>query len=237
MSRLLDGKIVIVTGASSGIGKAIAIRFASEGAKTVVAARDKSRCDEVVSLILGMGYESHAASCDVTSERDIAQLFDETVSKYDGIDVVVANAGISGGNKKVEDYSLEEWNRVLNTNLTGVFLTVREAFRRMKKRGGHVLVMSSQAGVEGYAGKGAYCASKFGVRGLAHALGEEGRQFNINVSAICPGTVATPILAASNTKVKHPMTPEAVAELALYLACLGGNSHIRDVVLERMLQD
>lgn len=175
-------------------------------------------------------------SCDVRNEEQVKSLFDKAESVFGGVDIVVANAGISGGKKSIEGYSLLEWNKVMETNLTGVFLTVREAFRRMKKRGGHIIVMSSHAGVEGYAEKGAYCVSKFGVRGLAHSLGEEGRKFNINVSTICPGTVNTPILAASNTKVNNPMTPEAVADAALYLACLRGNSLVHDIVIERMIK-
>ena len=234
---MLENRIAVITGASSGIGKAIACKYAAEGAKVVVASRNLLACETVVKEINNNGKDAVAISCDVRNEQEIISLFDNVIEKYGHIDIVVANAGISGGKKRVEEYSLEEWNNVMATNLTGVFLTAREAFKRMKTRGGHILVLSSQAGIEGYAEKGAYCASKFGVRGLAHSLGEEGRKHNINVTAICPGTVDTPILAVSNTKVKNPMSTEAVADAALYLACLQGNSIVRDLLLERMIMN
>jgi 3-oxoacyl-[acyl-carrier protein] reductase len=231
--QLLD-RVAVITGGSSGIGESIAHRFAEEGARVIISSRDLSRCEQVAKSILATGATSLALACDVTKEQHVIELFDQAEAAFAQIDIVVANAGISGGSDTVDQYSLEQWNRVIATNLTGVFLTVREAFRRMKPRGGHIIVMSSQAGVEGYAGKGAYCATKFGIRGLAHALAEEGRKCNINVSALCPGTVDTPILAASNTKVKHPMTREAVADAAVFLASLRGNAMVRDLVIERM---
>lgn len=232
----LLGKVAVITGGSSGIGEAIALRFAAEGARVVVASRDLSRCQRVVQVIRSAGHDSVALACDVTDERQVVTLFDQAESALGAVDITVASAGISGGATTVDEYPLEQWQRVLATNLTGVFLTVREAFRRMKGRGGHIIVLSSQAGVEGYARKGAYCATKFGVRGLVHALAEEGRPFGVNVAALCPGTVDTPILAATNTHVKHPLSRDAVADAAVFLASLRGNGMIRDVVLERLQQ-
>ena len=232
-ASLLD-RVAVVTGGSSGIGESIALRYAREGARVVVSSRDLSRCEQVTNSILATGQKSLAVACDVRDEQQVVDLFDRAEEAFGQIDITVANAGISGGSKTVEEYPIDEWNRVLATNLTGVFLTVREAFRRMKSHGGHIIVMSSQAGVEGYAGKGVYCATKFGARGIANVLAEEGRPYNINVSALCPGTVDTPILAATNTKVKRPMARDAVADAAVYLAGLRGNAMIRDIVLERM---
>jgi NAD(P)-dependent dehydrogenase (short-subunit alcohol dehydrogenase family) len=229
----LEGKVAVITGASSGIGRAIALRFAEEGAAVVVSSRNTEQCDQVVSEIKHQRGQAITIGCDVNEEQDVIHLFDHTVARLGRIDIAVANAGISGGNTTIEDYSLADWNRVLKTNLTGVFLTVREAFRRMKEKGGSILILSSQAGVFGYPRKGPYCATKFGVRGLAHVLAEEGRQYDISVSTICPGTVETPILAATNTKVRHPMSTSAVADAALYLAKLGGNVLVRDLILER----
>lgn len=231
---MLKNKVAVITGGSSGIGKAIAFRYAKEGAKVVIASRNLHQCEEVAKQIQDMGSEAMAVACDVRMEQEVVELFKQTKTAFGVADIVVASAGISGGTKYVEEYSLEKWNEVMLTNITGVFLTVREAFREMKVKGGHILLLSSQAGIEGYAGKGAYCTSKFAVRGLAYALCEEGRKYNINVTAICPGTVDTPILAATNTKVKNPMTPEAVADAALYLACLQGNSLVKELLLERM---
>jgi 3-oxoacyl-[acyl-carrier protein] reductase len=229
----LTGKVAVVTGGSSGIGEAAAKRLASVGASVVVASRDLERCQAVTQSIRSAGGSAEAIVCDVRSEASVIELFDEAANRYGTLDVVVASAGISGGNTLLEDYALEDWNRVMETNLTGAFLTAREGFRRMKEHGGNIVVISSQAGIEAYAHKGPYCASKFGVRGMAHALGEEGRRYGITVATLCPGTVQTPILAATGTSVKHPLALDAVSDAILYLATLRGNALIRDVLLER----
>ncbi|MGA6160918.1 SDR family NAD(P)-dependent oxidoreductase [Stenotrophomonas sp. NPDC087984] len=232
----MSGRTAVITGGSSGIGEAIAHRFASEGANVVVASRSLERCKAVAETIRSQGGTAIATACDVTDEEATVSLFDRTIEEFGRVDVVVASAGITGGNTCLEDYNLADWNRVIQTNLTGSFLTAREAFRRMKGDGGHIVVISSQAGIEGYARKGVYCASKFGVCGMAHVLGEEGRRYNINVSALCPGTVQTPILAATGTAVKNPLSLDALADAAVFLANLRGNSLIRDILLERMDQ-
>jgi len=238
MSRpSLEGKVAVVTGGSSGIGRAISLRFADEGAHVIVSSRQLARCQDVVDEIRERGGSAIAIEGDVRDERSMDSLFETSKSTFGRLDIAVASAGISGGNKTVDEYSLEEWNRVVETNLTGVFVTVREAFRRMKPTGGHILIISSQAGIEGYARKAAYCATKFGVRGLAHVLGEEGRAYDINVSALCPGTVDTPILRATDTNVGHPLDQDAVADAAVFLVSLRGNSMIRDMVLERVNRD
>ncbi|MEU1229711.1 SDR family oxidoreductase [Streptomyces sp. NPDC005828] len=235
-SRNMSGRTAVITGGSSGIGESIAYRFASEGANVVVASRSLERCQAVATTIRSEGGAAVAIACDVTDEEATISLFDRTIEEFGRVDVVVASAGISGGNMPLEDYPLTDWNRIIQTNLTGAFLTAREAFRRMKGHGGHIIVISSQAGIEGYAQKGVYCASKFGVRGMAHVLGEEGRRYNINVSALCPGTAQTPILAATGTAVQAPLSLDALADAAVFLANLRGNSLIRDILLERMDQ-
>lgn len=230
----LLNKVAVVTGGSSGIGACIAARFATEGARVAVSSRDFPRCEQVASAIAAAGGTCVGIACDVRREQEVLALFDRVEAALGPTSIVVASAGISGGSKTVEEYTVEEWSDVLATNLTGVFLTVREGFRRMKPHGGHIIIMGSQAGVRGYASKGVYCATKFGVRGLAQALGEEGRRYNINVSVICSGTVDTPILAATGTKVRCPLTCESVADTAVYLAGLRGNAMVREVVVERM---
>ncbi len=234
--RLLKDKIAIVTGGSSGIGRAIALRFADEGSRVVVASRDLGRCEKVVAEIAERGHEALAVSCDARDEMSVIALFDRAESEFGGVDIVVASAGVTGGKEVVENYPLERWNEVIAGNLTSVFLTGREAFRRIKKRGGgHIVVISSEAGVIGYGKKGAYAAAKFGARGFANVLGEEGRSHNINVSTICPGMVDTPILAASGSKAEHPMSTDAVADAAVYLSTLRGNALVRDILLERRI--
>jgi NAD(P)-dependent dehydrogenase (short-subunit alcohol dehydrogenase family) len=232
----LDGRVALVTGGTSGIGEAIARRFSSLGARVVVSSRDLDRCKRAASGISQGNGNVLGIACDVRSEGDVVSLFDKTVQEFGKVDIVVASAGISGGSDPVIDYPLEQWKAVIETNLTGVFLTARETFRTMGENGGHLIIISSQAGVEGYSGKGVYCASKFGARGLGHVLNEEGRKLGISVSTLCPGTTDTPILAATKTSVKNPLHLEALADAAEYLATLGGNAMVRDIVLERMEQ-
>jgi 3-oxoacyl-[acyl-carrier protein] reductase len=233
-NMLLLNKVAVITGASSGIGRSIALRYACEGAKVVVASRDVSRCEIVATQIRGNGGDAISFACDVTQESAVKRLFDRAHETFGRLDIAVANAGISGGTKTIEEYRLDDWNRVIETNLTGAFLTAREAFRRLKVSGGHIILMSSQAGMKGYANKGPYCAAKFGVRGLGQALSEEGSQYGIVVSSICPGTVDTPILKATNTKVENPINPDAIAEIAVFLARQAGNVVMRDVLVERL---
>jgi len=233
-AQVLEGKIAVVTGGSSGIGAAIARRFAREGAHVVVSSRRLDACQAVAEEIRADGCAATAIACDVTDEQSVIDLFKTVQEQLQRVDILVASAGISGGSTPLESYALEDWERVLRTNLTGCFLSCREAFKRMKDHGGHIVVISSQAGIFGYATKGVYSASKFGVRGMAHVLGEEGRRYGINVGALCPGTADTPILAATNTKVKYPLELEALADAALYLATLRGNALVRDILLERM---
>lgn len=233
----LKQKVAIVTGGTSGIGRSACFRLAKEGAKVVVSSRNQNVCDEVAEEINNSGGCAKGIACDVSDEMAVTSLFRETECLWGGVDVLIASAGISGGSTPVEQYDFETWKQVINVNLSGMFLQVREAFRKMKKRGGgSIVVLSSQAGVEGYARKGAYCASKFGVRGLAQSLAEEGRKYGIRVTALCPGTVDTPILAATNTRVENPLTTDAIADAIVYLASLRGNTYIRDVVIERMLK-
>ena len=229
----LTGRVAVVTGGSSGIGEAISHRFASEGAQVVVSSRNLVECKRVAEDIRERGGVAEPFSCDVRSEDDVANLFAHANATFGDVTVLVANAGISGGTTRIADYPPDRWREVIETNLTGVFLTCREGFSRMETTGGHIILMGSQAGVTGYAGKGVYCASKFGVRGLGHVLAEEGRKFGINVSVLGPGTVQTPILAATGTSVKNPLHLDAVTDAAVYLATLRGNSMVRDVVLER----
>ncbi len=237
-SRLKD-KIAIVTGSSSGIGKAIAMRFSQEGAKVVVTARRLSCCEQTVSQITEKGGESWAIQTDVADERQVERLMVGTVERYGRIDILVNNAGIGGGSP-LADTSTASFDQVMNVNLRGTFFCCRAGFRQMKRQGGGVIInMSSVAGLQAWAGTGAYSASKHGVMALSKSLADEGRPYHIKVSALCPGAVADELVdaAPADTERSEKIDPFDVAEAAVYLSTLGRYTVVHQMVIDRLGAD
>ena len=237
--KRLTGKIAIVTGSSSGIGKAIASTFGKEGASVVVAARRKELCEKTVAQIKKRGGEAMAIQTDVTHEAQVEHLITETVKRYGRLDILVNNAGIGGGGR-IESTSTETFDRVMNTNLRGTFFCCRAGFRQMKQNGGGTIInMSSVAGVQAWAGTGTYSASKHGVMALTKSLADEGRPYKIKVSAICPGGVADELVDASSEEIlrSEKINPYDIAEAAVYLATLGPYSVVHQIIVDRLGAD
>ncbi len=235
----LDGKIAIVTGSSSGIGKAIALRFAEEGARLVLAARRFQLLEQLASCIRERGGEALTVQTDVRDEPQVERLITGAIQHFGRLDILVNNAGIGGGGR-LGDTRTERFDDVINTNLRGTFFCCRAGFRHMMKAGGgHILNMSSVAGVQAWAGTGTYSASKHGIMALTRALAEEGRSYNIKVSAICPGGVADELVDASPEEIERSekISPFDVAEAALYLATLGRYTVVHQIVLDRLGAD
>jgi 3-oxoacyl-[acyl-carrier protein] reductase len=238
MKRLQD-KVAIVTGSSSGIGKAIALRFGEEGAKVVVAARRKSLCEQVARQICQKGGDAFVIQADVSHEQQVNALFEKTIQQYGRVDIVVNNAGIFGG-RRIAETTTKAFDDVMSVNLRGTFFCCRAAFKHMKKQGGGVILnMSSVAGVQAWAGTGAYSASKHGVMALSRSLAEEGRPFGIRVSTICPGGVADELVDASQEEIlrSEKISPFDIAETAIYLATLGKYAVIHQIVVDRWAAD
>ncbi|TKS61699.1 MAG: SDR family oxidoreductase [Nitrospira sp.] len=238
MHRLKD-KVAIVTGSSGGIGKAIALRFGTEGAKVVVTARRMALCNQTVSQIAKNGGEAWTMQTDVTDERQVERLVEETVKRYGRLDILVNNAGIGGG-RRLADTTTKAFDEVMNVNLRGTFFCCRAGFKQMKKQGGGVIInMSSVAGVQAWAGTGTYSASKHGVMALTKSLADEGRPHHIKVSAICPGGVADELVDASPEEIlrSQKIDPFDVAETAVYLATLGKHSVVHQIVVDRLGAD
>lgn len=233
----LDGKVVAITGASSGIGRGMAERFASEGAAVVLGARNAAPLEALVTEIQHRGGRALAVPMDVRREEDIVRFVEAAVSGFGRLDVFVNNAGI-GVWKRVEDTSLAELHAVLRTNLYGTFLGCREAFRHMRAQGGGtILNVSSLAGKDAWEGTGVYSASKFGVQGLSKALADEGRAHNVRVTCICPGMVDTPQVTDGGIPRAEMIQVADVAEAAIYLATLPPNVVVQELVLERKQAD
>jgi 3-oxoacyl-[acyl-carrier protein] reductase len=235
----LKGKVAIVTGSSSGIGKAIALRFGQEGATVVVAARRKELCYQTVRQIQQNGGEAAAIQTDIADERQVVRLISEVVARYGRVDILVNNAGIGGGSR-LADTSTQAFDQVINVNLRGTFFCCRAGFQQMKQQGGGVIInLSSVAGLQAWAGTGAYSASKHGIMALTKALADEGRPYHIKVSAICPGAVADESVDASSADIERSekIDPFDVAEAALYLSTLGKYAVVHQIVIDRLGAD
>ncbi len=238
--KRLDGKVVIVTGSSSGIGKAIALRFGEEGAKVMLAARRLHMCETTVAHIQKQGGEASAIQTDISNEQQVAALIQETVSQFGRLDILVNNAGIIGGGH-IGDTDIQTFDEVMATNLRGTFLCCRAGFQQMKRQetGGLIINISSVAGVQAWAGTGTYSASKHGVMALTKSLADEGRGYNIKVSAICPAGVADELVDATPKAIlqSKKIDPFDIAETALYLAGLGPYAVVHQIIVDRLGAD
>jgi len=232
MSKL-DGKVALITGASSGIGLAMAKLFAAEGAKVVMSARDAKKLNEAAKEVKG---EKLLVCADVTKASDVKNLFEKAVARFGRIDIAIANAGY-GVFGEVAEFDEKDWDGVIAVNLKGVFLCCREAMRVMKKqKSGYIITISSTSGKESFAEGGAYCASKFGVRGFSQCLAEEAKKHDVRVSVICPGAVDTHFFDKINWvgEKKNMLRPEDIAEVALFLATRPENVWLPEVVARPM---
>lgn len=217
----LSGKVAIITGGSRGIGRAISLVFAREGAKVAVAGRNLSRCDEVVDQINQEDGEAISIQADVTSEADVARMTRQTKDKYQRIDILVNNAAVNLPYKTVTELTLDQWNWILNVNLTGPFLCSRSVIPGMiAQRSGKIINLASIGGRHGAAGRTPYRATKAAIINLTECIAAEVKEFGIDVNAICPGAVDTDMLHEI-TDGKIPatsMAPEDIAAVAVFLA-------------------
>ncbi len=187
----LENKVAIVTGAGRGAGRAIALRLAREGASVVAVARTRAELDRLAAEIAAANGVCEALDANVANPADARRMAAETLERFGRIDVLINNAGIGGPLSSVEETPVEEWQRTLDVNLTGPFLCSQAVLPTMKEqRSGHIVMISSGAGKQGYPNMAAYCASKFGLHGLAQSLAAEVSDLNIRVTTILPGSIA-----------------------------------------------
>ena len=230
MGKQLESKVAIVTGASNGIGRAIAEMYAAEGAKTVLVARRAEVLEEVAAGIRKNGGEALPVPTDVTQEAAIEALFAKTVKTYGRLDVVVNNAGVAT-NKPTEEITLQYWKEVMDINITAAFLCSRAAIRIMKDQkpqGGRIINMGSISAKTPRPDSIPYTTSKFAIQGMTHQLTQDGRKYNIVASIIHPGATLSGFTSgrgrtksgAGDTPQDYVMAAEDVAKVAVLMAAL-----------------
>ncbi len=190
--RRLAGKRAVVTGAGSGIGRAAVLRFVAEGARVVAVDRDAAGVDETAVLAREHGGEALAMACDAGRESDVQAYVQRAVDEFGGLDVVYANAGVSGGDVPLAEQTVELWQEVLRVNLIGPFLAIKHAGARMRAAGaGAIVCTASVAGLRANAGGSPYSASKAGVISLVQTAANAFWGSGVRVNAICPGLIET----------------------------------------------
>ena len=230
MAQDLKNKVAIITGGTSGIGRETAVLFAEQGAKVVVAGRREAEGKETVDLMRKAGGDGMFVKADVTKAADVQALVQKTVEKFGRLDTAFNNAGIEGNWMPMVDISEEEWDRVLDINLKGMFLCLKYEIPQLLKNGGGTIVnMSSVAGLMGTPAAAPYGASKHGVISLTRTAALEHAKQKIRVNAVCPAVIESPMEnrlfgepeAQKFAVGMHPIgrigTPREVAEAVLWM--------------------
>jgi 3-oxoacyl-[acyl-carrier protein] reductase len=222
---------VLVTGASRGIGRAIALRLANLGASVAVCGRDAKALASAEAELKKSGSLVYSQVADVTRAPDVTSLVNKTENALGPITILVNNAGI-GLFGPAHEKTEAEWDRVLDTNLKSVFLVSREVAPSMiRRRAGDIINISSLAGRNAFAGGGIYCASKWGLQGLSACMAEDLREHGIRVSLVCPGSVATEFSGHGPKDASKVLSPEDVAHAVAMIVTQSPQSFISEVQL------
>src|SRR5579862_2308199 len=228
----LHGQVAIVTGAGRGIGAAIARQLALLGATTVLCGRTKSALDETAQSILAAGGKTEVVPCDVTELHQLEYAAARVDSTFGRVDILVNNAGVGGFSDPLHTLLPEDWERILNTNLRGVYYAIRTfAPLMIRDYGGHIINISSLAGKNPLPKGAAYAASKWGLNGLTYSVAEELRPHNIRVSVICPGSVDTDLSPHTGKDPSKMLKPDDVAHVVAMLATQSSQSFASEVLL------
>lgn len=241
MSEKLSGKVALVTGASAGIGAACARTLAGEGANLVLTARRQERLDELVAECQALGVQAVAVVGDAREEETAIRTIAAARSHFGRLDILINNTG-AGNYKQLVDTSAEEYDQLMDTNVRSTFLFTRHAVPVMlEQQSGTILMISSMAGIHGFANEAVYCATKFAQVGFAQALDRELREKGIKVGSICPGGVKTEFAlgkgrteeSVSNSDM---LEPQDVADVVLLACTQSPGSRIIEIQMRTMAE-
>ncbi len=232
VKKNLEGKVALVTGAGRGIGAAIAQKLAELGASVVICGRSKGPIQTTAQAIVKSGFQAEAVECDVMDLRSVESLARHIESKFGRLDVLVNNAGVGSFSSPLHDLPPDAWDKVLNTNLRGVYYCIR-SFTPMMLRsgGGHIVNISSLAGKNALPNGAAYAASKWGLNGLSYSVAEELRGHNIRVSVVCPGSTNTDLSPHEGKNIAKMLQPSDVAHVVEMLVTQESQSFASEVLL------
>jgi 3-oxoacyl-[acyl-carrier protein] reductase len=231
----LSSKVAIVTGASRGIGRAISVALAKEAATVVLAARSIEKLQETAEKIAQAGGKAEIVATELTEEESIKNLVKTTNDKFNRLDILINNAGVTHS-AKLEQTATEDWQRCISINARAPFILCREALPLLKKsHPAYIVNIASVVGVKGYPFQSAYTSSKHALRGMTISLAEELKGSNIRVHLLCPGGVDTDMVGSVRPDIpkKDLIKPEEIAELVLYLVTHKGNAVIDELHIRR----
>ena len=228
----LNGQVAVITGAGRGIGAAIARTLAALGATIVLCGRTQSSLDDTARAIVDARGKTEVIPCDVTVLHQLEYAAARVESSFGRLDILVNNAGVGGFKDPLHNTLPEDWDRVLNTNLRGVYYAIR-VFAPLMIRGysGHIINISSLAGKNALPNGAAYAASKWGLNGLTYSVAEELRGHNIRVSVVCPGSVDTELSPHTGKDPKKMLQPEDVAHAVAMLVTQAPQSFMSEILL------
>jgi 3-oxoacyl-[acyl-carrier protein] reductase len=233
----LRGRVAVVTGAGRGIGAAIARKLAAFGATVVLCGRSREPLEATAASISLAAGKADAVSCDVSDLHSVGALVTHVERSYGRVDILVNNAGVGAFKEPLHQMSPEAWDRVLNTNLRGVYYCMSRFAPMMIRAGdGHIVNISSLAGKNALPGGAAYAASKWGLNGLSYSAAEELRAYNIRVSVVCPGSVHTDLSPHEGKDPEKMLQPEDVAHVVSMLVTQAPQSFVSEVLLRPTLK-
>ena len=228
----LDGQVAVVTGAGRGIGAAIASKLCALGATSVLCGRTQSALDSTAQQIAENGGKVEVIPCDVTILHQLEYASARVNSTFGRLDILVNNAGVGRFNEPLHNLLPDDWDRILNTNLRGVFYAIR-AFAPLMIRAfaGHIVNISSLAGKNPVPNGAAYAASKWGLNGLSYSVAEELRGNNIRVSVVCPGSVETELTPHAGKDPNKMLQPDDIAHVVAMLVTQKPQSFVSEVLI------